>query len=205
MNTSDDGPLWLNDEEHATWLVLSATMMKLPAALDAQLTRDAGLTFFEYMTLAVLSERADRTARMSELAGLANGSLSRLSHVASRLESRGLLVRSPDPTDRRFTVARMTDAGWDAIEAAAPGHVRAVRELVVDRLGPGHGRVLREAFCSILAVVDPSTLQALSARGVEEAPGAACGTDREGALDGAVGKGGCPGPALPSVRAAPAD
>ena len=195
--TPDDDPVWLDDDERATWLVLSATMMKLPAALDAQLTRDAGLTFFEYMTLAVLSERADRTARMSELAGLANGSLSRLSHVARRLEDRGLLVRSPDPTDGRFTVARMTDAGWDAIEAAAPGHVRAVRELVVDRLGDGHGRVLREAFRSILAVVDPATLAAVSARGAGGSSAGGCDPDPERALGRPEDGGLPPAPASP--------
>jgi DNA-binding MarR family transcriptional regulator len=79
----------------------------------------------------------DRTSRMSELARLANGSQSRLSNVARRLEERGWLRREPDPRDGRSTVARLTDSGWDVVRAAAPGHVEAVRRMVIDPLtGP---------------------------------------------------------------------
>ena len=43
---------WLDGDERSTWR-LAAVMVKLPAALDAQLQRDAGLSFFEYMVLAM--------------------------------------------------------------------------------------------------------------------------------------------------------
>ncbi|WP_414640470.1 MarR family winged helix-turn-helix transcriptional regulator [Amycolatopsis sp.] len=72
--------------------------------------------------------------RMSELAYLANGSLSRLSNVVKRFEQRGWVERSPDPDDGRYTVAALTDAGYEVVAAAAPTHVRAVRQLVLDPL-----------------------------------------------------------------------
>ncbi|MCW2533525.1 MAG: MarR family transcriptional regulator, partial [Blastococcus sp.] len=122
-----DEPRWLDDEERMTWLSLAGVMTLLPAALDAQLQRDAGLSHFEYMVLAMLSERSSRTARMSELAGLANGSLSRLSHVARRLEDQGFLARRACPEDGRVTNAVLTDAGYAKVVATAPGHVAAVR------------------------------------------------------------------------------
>jgi hypothetical protein len=53
--------------------------MRLLPALDAQLRRDAGVSHFEYEGLAALSEAPERTLRMSDLAVLAEGSLSRLS------------------------------------------------------------------------------------------------------------------------------
>ena len=81
-------------------MALAAVMIKLPAALDAQLQRDSGLSFFEYMVLAMLSERPQRTMRMSELAGLTNASLSRLSHVASRLEQQRYLRRDTQSTSQ---------------------------------------------------------------------------------------------------------
>ncbi|MGW4906364.1 MarR family winged helix-turn-helix transcriptional regulator [Streptomyces sp. NPDC004270] len=64
---------------------------------------------------------------MSELALFANGSLSRLSHVAKRLENRGRLRREPDPDNGRFTVATLTEAGWAKVADSAPAHVATVR------------------------------------------------------------------------------
>lgn len=125
---------WLDAEERQAWLALASMMIRLPAALDAQLRRDAGLSHFAYSVLAALSERPDRTLRMSELAELADGSLSRLSQVVSRLERRGLVARTPDPDDGRATRAVLTDAGWDTVVATAPGHVAEVRRLVFDPL-----------------------------------------------------------------------
>src|SRR5699024_3282033 len=99
------------------------------------LSRDAGLTFFEYMVLGMLAE-ADGSLRMSMLAELTNGSLSRLSHVARRLEKQGLMTRQQDPDDGRATLAVLTDEGRRRVEKAAPGHVMYARELVVDAASP---------------------------------------------------------------------
>jgi MarR family len=86
-------PRWLSEAERAAWLATAAIMITLPAALDARLQQEANLTFIEYMVLAVLSERDHRTMQMSEIAAGVSASLSRLSHVATRLEKRGLLRR----------------------------------------------------------------------------------------------------------------
>ncbi|TDE98908.1 MarR family transcriptional regulator [Occultella glacieicola] len=125
-------PHWLTQEERATWLALTGLITKLPGALDAQLTRDAGLSFYEYMVLAMLAESDDGVLRMSALAELTNGSLSRLSHVVQRLERQDLVRRETCADDRRATNAILTDEGRDRVEAAAPGHVRHARTLVVD-------------------------------------------------------------------------
>lgn len=152
---SNAGPRWLSPDERATWLSLVGVMVKLPAALDAQLQRDAGLSYFEYMVLAMISEQPDRLMRMSELAGAINASLSRLSHIAKRLEAQGFITRRPDPTDGRYTNAVLTDAGMAAVVASAPGHVTAVRSLVFDALTPEQMHDLRAAGDRILAKVDP--------------------------------------------------
>src|SRR6478672_3011710 len=94
--TGHPEPRWLSPEERAAWLSLVGVMVKLPAALDAQLQRDSGLSYFEYMVLAMLSEQRDRLMRMSELAAAINASLSRLSHIAKRLEGPGFITRQPD-------------------------------------------------------------------------------------------------------------
>lgn len=131
----DDPPRWLNSDELAAWRPLGGLLLRLPAALDAQMQRDAGLSHFEYLVLASLSEAPARTLRMKVLARLANGSLSRLSHVVKRLEGRGWVRRETSRSDGRYTNAVLTDTGWDKVVASAPGHVEAVRTLVLDALG----------------------------------------------------------------------
>ncbi|MFI7606275.1 MarR family winged helix-turn-helix transcriptional regulator [Micromonospora sp. NPDC049366] len=154
METSEE-PRWLNAEERETWLSLVSLLIKLPGALDAQLQRDAGLSHFEYQVLAGLSESPDRTRRMSELAALAEGSLSRLSQVVSRLERRGWVRRTPDPTDGRYTLAVLTEEGWAKVVATAPGHVAAVRAYVFDPLTKAQQRRLREIGTRVTRAVDP--------------------------------------------------
>ena len=133
---------WLSDEEQAAWRPFVALLFRMPAALDAQLQKEAGLSNYEYMVLSSLSEAPGRTLRMSELAALASGSLSRLSHVVSRLESRGWVRREACPGDGRFINAVLTDEGWAKVVATAPGHVAAVRRLLVDVLSPEDLRTL---------------------------------------------------------------
>ena len=129
-----DQTRWLTADERAAWLAISALTVKLPSALDAQLQRDAGLSYFEYMVLAVLSEQPDRTLQMSDIAAFASASLSRLSHTATRLEREGLITRKQVPGHGRRTQATLTDAGFEKVRATAPGHVTHVRRLLIDDL-----------------------------------------------------------------------
>jgi len=125
---------WLSDEQQAAWRPFVALMLRLPSALDAELQKDAGINHFDYLVLSGLSEAPGHTLRMSELAAMASGSLSRLSHVVSRLEARGWVRREPCPGDGRFINAVLTEEGWQKVLATAPGHVTAVRELLLAAL-----------------------------------------------------------------------
>src|SRR5215469_10713997 len=66
-------PRWLDAEESQAWRALASMLVRLPAALDAQLRRDAGISHFEYQVLALLSEGPSRTLRMSGLATQSDG------------------------------------------------------------------------------------------------------------------------------------
>lgn len=130
---SGDEPQWLSEDEKQAWTGLISLILLMPGQLEAPL-REVELTLFEYLTLSHISDAPDRRIRMSELAFLANGSLSRLSNVVKRFEQRGWVTRFPDPDDGRYTLAELTDDGYRLVIAAAPIHVRAVRELVIDPL-----------------------------------------------------------------------
>lgn len=125
---------WLDAEEAQAWRAFTSVLTRLEPVLDAQLRRDHDLRHFDYGVLALLSEQEDHTLRLSTLADRADGSLSRLSQVVTRLERLGLVTRSPDPDDGRATLATLTAAGLARVVEAAPSHVQEVRRLVVDRL-----------------------------------------------------------------------
>ncbi len=125
---------WLNTEETEAWKALVDLAVRLPATLDSQLQRACGLSFYEYMVLAMLSEQEDWTLGMSTLAQLTSGSLSRLSHVIKRLEGAGYVSRTRGETDKRQTNAKLTQAGWEKIVTSAPTHVNQVREIVFEPL-----------------------------------------------------------------------
>jgi len=146
---------WLDEGEREAWLRLVAVVELLPGVLEAQLRTSAGLTHFEYFVLAMLSEAPERTLRMTSLAHRTNATLPRLSHVVRRLEDRGLVERFPCPEDGRATNARLTDAGRDAVVAAAPGHVATVRRTVLDPLTPEQLDQLRGIADALLTRLDP--------------------------------------------------
>jgi DNA-binding MarR family transcriptional regulator len=149
---------WLSAEQLHDWQALVTLLMTLPAAMDGQLRREAGVNLFEYHVLAALSAAPDRTLVLSDLAGLAQGSLSRLSHAITRLERASWVVRrSCTDGGSRRTEALLTDAGWAKLEQIAPGHVRQARRLVVDVLAPEQLTALGDAALAITAAIAAQT------------------------------------------------
>lgn len=146
---------WLTSPQLHAWMRFVAVVERLPGVLDSQLQRDAQLTHFEYYVMAMLSESPGRTRRMTSLAESTNASLPRLSHVVARLEKRGYVQRTPCPEDRRATNATLTDAGWQKVVATAPGHVRNVREHVIDLLTDEQVAQLDAISESLLSKLDP--------------------------------------------------
>ena len=164
-----DEDRWLGDDELAAWMSYVAATALLESALDRQLQRDSGMPHAYYQILAMLSEVPGRTLRMSDLAEITQSSQSRLSHAVARLERRGWILRRPCPDDRRSTLATLTDAGFDVLAAAAPGHVRAVREGLFDRLSCEQVRQLQEICRSVLAPRGPDRVApAAEAAGLAE-------------------------------------
>ena len=153
---------WLTPEQLRAWIRLEAVMELLPAVLDSQLQRDAQLTHFEYLVLAKLSESPERVLRMTALAATTNSTLPRLSHVVSRLETRGFVERVPCPGDRRATNAHLTETGWQKVVATAPGHVENVRAHVIDALSDAQLGQLDDIMQAMLQKLDPeNTLRRL--------------------------------------------
>ncbi|HEY6798786.1 MAG TPA: MarR family transcriptional regulator [Kineosporiaceae bacterium] len=127
-------PRWLTPQEQQVWRDYLDVMRRLMERLNRQLVGEAGMTLPEYEVLVQLSESPHRRLRMSELAELVVNSRSRLTHTVTRLEERGFVAREDCLQDRRGILCVLLDAGYAALEAAAPGHVAAVRSCVFDPL-----------------------------------------------------------------------
>jgi len=127
---------WLNVDEQQVWRGFRTAVTKFTEHLDRQMQRDSGMPMAYYEILVVLSEAPDRALRMSELALNCHSSRSRLSHAVAKLEKEGWVERRACPSDRRGSIAALTDRGFAVLEAAAPGHVAAVREHLFDVLTP---------------------------------------------------------------------
>ncbi|MGO1542767.1 MAG: MarR family winged helix-turn-helix transcriptional regulator [Gulosibacter sp.] len=151
----EEEPRWLSDRERGAWMRLVAVLELLPASIDAQLRHDSDLTYTEYYALAMLSEAPDRRVQMKRLATLTNTTLPRLSRVISGLERAGHVVREPNERDARATDVVLTEHGFKSLEAAAPGHVTKVRELVFDPLSPDGLEAIISFSDAWLDVLDP--------------------------------------------------
>jgi DNA-binding MarR family transcriptional regulator len=124
----------MSPAEAAAWVGLIRVCDLLPSALDSQLQHDSSMTHFEFGVLSVLRTTPDSTITMTELAEATNATLSRLSHVCRRLQSRGLVERTASQQDRRVTEVRLTTAGRRELVRATPGHIALARRLVIDAL-----------------------------------------------------------------------
>jgi DNA-binding MarR family transcriptional regulator len=152
---SADETRWLTEEEQQAWRAYLTACQTLFSAIDAQLLHDSGIPHGYYEILVRLSETPGRALRMTQLAEASTSSKSRLSHAVARLEERGWIKRTDCPTDRRGQVAQLTDEGFAALAAAAPGHVEQVRRSLIDQLTPEQIEQLREISEKILASAEP--------------------------------------------------
>ena len=149
---------WLDPEQQAAWRAFLQTYEQLSAALGRELLLDAGLSIQDYAVLVALSETPDGRMRAFELGKELTWEKSRLSHHMTRMIDRELVKREKCPTDQRGAFVSITQRGRDALTAAAPEHVAAVRRYFIDLLTPTELNTLIEIagkVGSVLSEPDP--------------------------------------------------
>ena len=159
---------WLTEPEQHCWRLFLTACQSLFGAIDTQLLHDSDLPNGYYEILVHLSEAPDRELRMTQLAKASTYSKSRLSHAVARLSERGWVDRRDCPTDRRGQIARLTDSGYAALEAAAPGHVEQVRRSLIDALTPDQLTQLGEISHAILTANRADRAQSLASKHVTQ-------------------------------------
>jgi DNA-binding MarR family transcriptional regulator len=134
---------WLTEGEDRAWRAFLLGTQLLLDQLDRELLQQAGIPHAYYGIMVVLSEQPYHALRMSEIAERLCFSKSRLTHAIGRLAERGWVERVACRTDRRGQFAVLTEAGQEALTAAAPTHVAGVRHHLLDRLTPEQVEQLR--------------------------------------------------------------
>ena len=150
---------WLNQREERAWRALQLMQMRLVGELARRLAAESGLSYQDYVVLVALTDRAGGRMRLFELAGILGWETSRVSHHIARMMERGLVTKEKCDSDRRGAFVVATQQGRSEIEAAAPGHLRAVRDLFVDRLTPRQLDALRAAAETVLGALDEPNQQ----------------------------------------------
>ncbi|MEW6154511.1 MAG: MarR family transcriptional regulator [Actinomycetota bacterium] len=145
---------WLDEREERAWRALQFMQMRLNAELAHQLALESGLSYQDYLVLVVLTDRPEGRARLFELARYLGWEKSRLSHHIARMSERGLVSKEKCDSDRRGSFVVVTERGRQEIEAAAPGHVAAVRRLFIGPLSGGQLDALGAACETVLAALD---------------------------------------------------
>jgi DNA-binding MarR family transcriptional regulator len=158
---ANDSP-WLTEKQQRVWREWLAMNARLPAALHRQLQSDSGLSLQDFDVLVRLTDTPGARVRILPLANALGWERSRLSHHVKRMEGRGLVEREECVDDGRGAFVVLTEQGRAAIERAAPGHARTVRQLVFDQLSDDE--------VDTLGAVLGTVLTQLSQRAVPQKP-----------------------------------
>jgi DNA-binding MarR family transcriptional regulator len=156
--------VWLDEVEAAAWRGYRRMSVHLEAELARDLVAGSEMSMSDYSVLSTLGRVRENQPdepgmRVASLASHLEWEQSRLSHHLRRMQDRGLVTRCADAGDRRCQRVSLTDAGWDAIVAAAPGHVTDVRRRFVDVLTREQLEQLALITDAVLGQLDLGSLQ----------------------------------------------
>ncbi|MFF4397488.1 MarR family winged helix-turn-helix transcriptional regulator [Streptomyces sp. NPDC001480] len=135
---------WLTPEEQRAWRGFVRLHDKLVGRLSRMLQTESNMSAADFAVLVHLTDVPEGRQRFVDLAQSLEWEKSRMSHHIARMSKRGLVAREECPEDGRGAFVVITEAGRAAIDAAAPRHVEAVRELFLDHVTPAELRVLAE-------------------------------------------------------------
>lgn len=111
------------------------------AAIEDELA-EFGLTVPQFATLMML-DRTPGLLSIAEIARLCGSTRQSANEMVARLEARGLVERSPHPTDRRAHQVHATEAGREMYRKARPA-VRRREDALEAGLSPEVRRAARE-------------------------------------------------------------
>ncbi len=124
----------LSDTAAAAWHGLLRCQSEVVAEMDRRLKADHNLSVSGFDVLITLANAEDDRLRMNELADRILLSGAGLTHLVSRLEGDGLVIRRRHAGDGRGVEAVLTAAGRRRLAAARPTHDAVIHERLIASL-----------------------------------------------------------------------
>lgn len=122
------------DERLATTAALQETYALVEAVLDKRAVEPAGLDQATAELLVRLAKSPTCGIRGVEIGEQCQMTATRVSRLLDRAQADGLVVRNPDPTDRRAQHIVLTERGYEAARRFAPLMSDVLDELVFEAL-----------------------------------------------------------------------
>lgn len=111
------------------WLRLLKSSRQIESVLRERLRREFDTTLPRFDVMAALSQHKDGLT-MSALSKVLRVSNGNVTGIVERLVSDGLVLRTPEPGDRRAFRVTLSAAGRDAFAVQAAAHAGWVEELL---------------------------------------------------------------------------
>jgi len=106
----------------------------LQRGIAADVERQTGLPGHWFETLVRLKRSEPASVRMNDMAAQVSFPPSSFSRLVDRMEDDGLVERTPDPTNRRATLLRLTTKGKTRISEAIAVHEPVAKARFADLL-----------------------------------------------------------------------
>jgi DNA-binding MarR family transcriptional regulator len=138
-----------DDAGMLAWRTFLTAYANVIRQLEAELEERQSLALSDFDVLVQL-HFAGGTLRMRDLADSVLLSRSGMTRRVDRLEEAGYVSRFACETDRRGSMARLTDAGRKRLEDALPVHVEGVETHFVAKLSPAELEMVRSTLSKVL-------------------------------------------------------
>lgn len=125
---------WLAPDVNAVWTRFLHVTHRLEHQIDRRLQEQHGITHTQYEILVRLADGDERALRMSDLADRIVTAKSAVTYQVNKLSEMGLVERHKCDRDNRGVWVKLTDAGAERLEKAAPCILSLVRELFLDAI-----------------------------------------------------------------------
>ena len=113
------------------WLRMLSCTVRIENEIRTRLRASFGITLPRFDLMAQL-ERHPEGLRMGELSKRMMVTGGNVTGITDQLEREGLVLRVPDPHDRRASAVRLTPAGRSAFAEMAAVHERWIDEMLAD-------------------------------------------------------------------------
>lgn len=143
----------LDSAEMAAWTAWKRACDVVMYAVGEEIGIATGMSGADFAVLTRVVELGDGSLRQQELASMLGWGRSRLSRQVSRMETRGLVLRTARGAARMITA---TDAGKNLVTAARPAHATAVRRVLFNLVPAGSA----PQFWSIIHSIGSTPLNA---------------------------------------------